>query len=78
MVIITFGVWITREVLDRLNNVNNPSSVHTYDFSAPYTNFPLDLVQNESFEMIDRYFDINGRKSNKYIVLNHFGKLVSC
>ena len=34
MVIITFGVWITREVLDRLNNVNNPSSIHTYDFST--------------------------------------------
>ena len=24
--------------------------------------------------MIDRYFDINERKSNKYIVLNHFWK----
>ena len=32
---------------------------------------PLDLVRNELFEMIDRYFDINERKSNKYIVLNH-------
>ena len=73
MVIITFGVWITlREVLDKSNNVNNPSSIHTYDFSTLYTNLPLDLVRNELFEMTDRYFDINKRKSNKYIALNHF------
>ena len=38
------------------------------------TNLPLDLVRNELFEMIDRYFDINERKSDKYIVLNHFWK----
>ena len=61
-----------KEVLDKLNNVNNPSSIHTYYFSTLYTNLPLDLVSNELFEMIDRYFDINERKSNKYIVLNHF------
>ena len=59
----------SKEVLDKLNN---PSSIHTYDFSTLYTNLPLDLVRNELFEMIDRYFDINERKSNKYIVLNHF------
>ena len=35
---------------------------------------PLDLIRNELFEMIDRYFDINERKSNKYIVLHHFWK----
>ena len=54
----------SREVLDKLNNVNNPSSIHTYDFSTLYTNLPLDLVRNELFEMIDRYFDLNERKSN--------------
>ena len=64
----------SREVLDKLNDVNNPSSIHTYDFSTLYTNLPLDLVRNELFEIIDRYFDINERKSNKYIVLNHFWK----
>ena len=32
------------------------------------------VVRNELFEMIDRYFDISERKSNKYIVLNHFWK----
>ena len=64
----------SREVLDKLNNVNNPSAIHTYDFSTLYTNLPLDLVRKELFEMIDRYFDINERKSNKYIVLNHFWK----
>ena len=48
----------SREVSDKLNNVNNPSSIHTYDFSTLYTNLPLDLVRNELFEMIDRYFDI--------------------
>ena len=42
----------TRDVLDILNNVNNASSIHIYDFSALYTNFPLYLVRNESFEMI--------------------------
>ena len=52
----------SREVLDRLNNVNNPSSIHTYDFSILYTNLPLDLVRNELFEMIDRYFDISEQK----------------
>ena len=62
----------SREVLDKLNNVNNPSSIHTYDFSNLYTNLPQDLVRNELFEVIDRYFDINERKSNKYIVLDHF------
>ena len=62
----------SKEVLDKLDNVNNPSSIHTYDFSTLYTNLPLDLARNELFEMIDRYFDINERKSNKYIVLNHF------
>ena len=35
---------------------------------------PLDLVTNELFERIDRYFDINERKSNRYIVFNHFWK----
>ena len=60
--------------MDKLNNVNNPSSIHTYDFSTLYTNLPLDLVRNELFEMIDKYFDINERKSNRYIVLNHFRK----
>ena len=62
----------SKEVLDKLNNVNNPTSIHTYDFSTLYTNLPLDLVKKELFEMIDRYFDINERKSNKYIILNHF------
>ena len=60
------------DVLEKLNRVNNPSSIHTYDFSTLYTNLPLDLVKKELFEMIDRYFDINERKSNKYIILNHF------
>ena len=62
----------SKEVLDKLSNVNNPSAIHTYDFSTLYTNLPLDLVKKELFEMIDRYFDINERKSNKYIILNHF------
>ena len=48
-----------RAFLDKLNNVNNPSSIHTCDFSTLYTNLPLDLVRNELYEMIDRYFDIN-------------------
>ena len=60
--------------MDKLHNVNNPSSIHTYNFSILYTNLPLDLVRKELFEMIDRYFDINERKSNKCIVLNHFWK----
>ena len=60
------------DVLDKLSRVNNPSSVHTYDFSTLYTNLPLELVKKELFDMIDRYFDINERKSNKYILLNHF------
>lgn len=60
------------EVLDKLSKVNNPSSIHTYDFSTLYTNLPLDLVKKELFEMIDRYFDINERKSNRYIILNRF------
>ena len=64
----------SRQVLDKLNDVNNPSSIHNYDFSTLYTSLPLDLVRNELFEMTDRYFDINERKSNKYIVLNHFWK----
>ena len=62
----------TNDVIDRLNNVKKPSSIHTYDFSTLYTNLPLDLVKRELFEMIDRYFDINERKSNKFITLNHF------
>ena len=41
------------DVLDKLNNVNNLSSMHIYDFSTPYTNLPLDLVRNELFEMTD-------------------------
>ena len=69
-----WSVGNSREVLDKLNNVNNPSSIHTYDFSTLYTNLPLDLVGNELFEMTDRYFDISERKSNKYIALNHYWK----
>ena len=42
------------KVLDKLNNVNNPSSIHTHDFSTVYTNLPLDLVRNELFDMIDK------------------------
>ena len=53
----------SREVLDKLNNVNHSSSIHTYGISTLYTNLPLDLVRIELFEMIDRYFDINERKS---------------
>ena len=64
----------SKDVLDKLSNINNPSAIHTYDFSTLYTNLPLDLVKKELFEMIDRYFDINERKSNKYIVLNQFWK----
>ena len=55
----------SRDALDKLNNVNNPSSMHIYDFSTLYTNLLVDLVRNESFKMIDRYFDINECKSNK-------------
>ena len=43
------------EVLDKLDRINNPSSIYTYDFSTLYTNLPLDLVKDELFEMIDRY-----------------------
>ena len=57
----------SREVLDKLNNVNNPSSIHTYDFSTLYTNLPLDLVRNELFEMINRCFDNNERKSRPFL-----------
>ena len=64
----------SKDVLDKLSKVNNPSSIFTYDFSTLYTNLPLDLVKKELFEMIDRYFDINERKCNKYIVVNHFWK----
>ena len=70
--ILVITVVFSKEVSDKLNIVNNPSSIHAYDFSTLYTNLPLDLVRNELFEMIDRYFDINERKSNKYVVLNHF------
>ena len=70
--ILVITVVFSKEVLDKLNNVNNPSSLHTYDFYTLYTNLPLDLVRSELFEMIDRYFDINERKSNKYVVLIHF------
>ena len=34
------------------------------------------MVRNESFEMIDRHFDISEQRSNKFIVLNHFWKTV--
>ena len=64
----------SKEVIDKLSNINNPSSVYTYDFSTLYTNLPLELVRDEIFEVIDRYFDINERKSNKYIVLDYFNK----
>ena len=62
----------SKEVIDKLNKIKNPLSVHTYDFSTLYTNLPLEIVKDELFEIIDRYFDINERKSNKYIVLDHF------
>ena len=58
--------------MDDDDNVNNDDLIHTNGFSTLYTNLPLDLIRNELFDMIDRYFDINERKSNKYIVLNHF------
>ena len=45
--------------MDDDDNVNNDDLIHTYDFSTLYTNLPLDLVRNELFDMIDRYFDIN-------------------
>ena len=41
----------SKEVLDKLNNVNNPSSIHTYDFSTLCTNLPLDLVRNVIFSL---------------------------
>ena len=47
------------DVLDRLYNVNNPSSIHTFGFSTLYTNVPLYLVRKELFGVIDRYFDIS-------------------
>ena len=39
---------------------------------TPYTNLPLEIVKEEIFELIDRYFDINERKGEKYITLNHY------
>ena len=62
----------SNEVIEKLRNINNPSAVHTYDFSTLYTNLPLESVKDEIFELIDRYFDINERKGNKYITLNHY------
>ena len=62
----------SKEVIDKLNKIKNPLSVHTYDFSTLYTNLPLEIVKDELFEIIDKYFDINEPKSNKYIVLDHF------
>ena len=62
----------SKDVLDKLSNVNNPSSIHSYDFSTLYTNLPLVLVKNELFEMTDRYFDINEHKSNKHIQVYSF------
>ena len=62
----------SNEVINKLRNINNPSAIHTYDFSTLYTNLPLELVKDEIFELIDRYFDINERKGGKYITLNHY------
>ena len=62
----------SNEVLDKLKNVNNPSSVYSYDFATLYTNLPLESVRDEIFELIDRYFDINLRKGEKYIALNRY------
>ena len=67
-----WSVENSKEVIDKLNNINNPSAVHTYDFSTLYTNLPLESVKEEIFELIDRYFDINERKGDKYITLNHY------
>ena len=64
----------SKEVIDKLNSVKNPSAIHTYDFSTLYTNLPLNLVRDELFEMIDRYFDINEHKSNKFIILDYYYK----
>ena len=62
----------SKEVIDKLRNINNPSAIHTYDFSTLYTNLPLELVRDEIFELVDRYFDINERKGDKYITLNQY------
>ena len=64
----------SNEVIDKLRNINNHSAIHTYDFSTLYTNLPLELVRDEIFELIDRYFDINERKGDKYITVNHYLK----
>ena len=62
----------SNEVINKLRNIDNPSAIHTYDFSTLYTNLPLELVRDEIFDLIDRYFDINERKGEKYITLNHY------
>ena len=43
----------SKDILDRLNIVNDLSSIHTYEFSTLFTNLPLDLVRNELLEMAD-------------------------
>ena len=62
----------SKEVIDKLRNINNPTAVYSYDFSTLYTNLPLELVKSEIFELIDKYFDINKGKGNEYITLNRY------
>ena len=61
-----------KEAIDNFRNINDLSAVHTCDFSTLYSNLPLELVKDEIFELIGRYFDINERKGDKYITLNQY------
>ena len=60
------------EVLSKLNNIHELTSVHSYDFSTLYTNLPLDLVFSELCFIIDLHFDRFNKGGNHYINVNAY------
>ncbi len=60
------------EVVDKINTMNNVTSVHSFDFSTLYTNLPLDLVFSELCFIIDLHFDRFVKNGNYFINVYSF------
>ena len=69
--------WIidnSKEVLDRLQNINKNSratSFDSYDFATLYTNIPHDELKNNIRVLVHEAFKVRGAK---YLVVNRHGK----
>ena len=69
--------WVidnSKEVLDRLHNINKTSSAKSfdsYDFATLYTNIPHDALKNNVRKLVREAYKVRGAK---YLIVDTHGK----